>query len=110
MTRLLSQEGRVDALDMDDMWSFSSGKIDKFRLDHCGFIFQGFNLFGALSALQQVTIILKYKGFSPAEARARADANAVKFGRTKEQKAREAADAARARAELDGKQRETDAD
>ena len=28
---------------------------------------------GALSALQQVTIILKYKGFSPAEARARAE-------------------------------------
>ncbi|MDZ7909631.1 MAG: DUF4169 family protein [Gemmobacter sp.] len=44
------------------------------------------------------------------EARAKADANAVKFGRTKEQKAREAADTARARAELDGKRRETDAD
>ncbi|MFT4148986.1 MAG: DUF4169 family protein [Paracoccaceae bacterium] len=37
------------------------------------------------------------------EARAEADANAVKHGRTKAQKAREAADAARAKAELDGK-------
>ena len=45
-----------------------------------------------------------------AEKRAGADANAVKFGRTREQKAREAADAARARAELDGKRRETDPD
>ena len=44
------------------------------------------------------------------EARAGADANAVKFGRTKAQKAREAADAARAKAELDGKKRETDQD
>lgn len=44
------------------------------------------------------------------ETRAGADANAVKFGRTKAQKAREAADAARAKAELDGKKRETDQD
>jgi putative ABC transport system ATP-binding protein len=28
----------------------TAGKIDKFRLDHCGFIFQGFNLFPALTA------------------------------------------------------------
>ncbi|MDR0808838.1 MAG: DUF4169 family protein [Gemmobacter sp.] len=42
------------------------------------------------------------------EARAGADTNAAKFGRSKAQKEREAADAARARAELDGKKRETD--
>ncbi|QYK43205.1 MAG: DUF4169 family protein [Paracoccaceae bacterium] len=36
-------------------------------------------------------------------ARARADENAVRFGRTAAQKAREAQDTARARAELDGK-------
>lgn len=35
-------------------------------------------------------------------AQAKADENAVKFGRSKAQKAREAVDAARARAELDG--------
>ncbi len=54
--------GRVDALDVDNLWKLSSGRIDKFRLDHCGFIFQGFNLFPALSALQQVTTVLKYQG------------------------------------------------
>lgn len=63
--------GQVTALG-EDLWDMRPGKIDKFRLDHCGFIFQGFNLFGALSALQQVTTILKYKGYTPGEARDRA--------------------------------------
>jgi len=68
---LKPDSGQVTAMG-EDLWSLRPGKIDKFRLDHCGFIFQGFNLFGALSALQQVTTILKYKGFSPAEAKERA--------------------------------------
>ena len=68
---LKPDEGQVTALGQD-LWSQRPGKIDKFRLDNCGFIFQGFNLFGALTALQQVTTILKYKGFSPAEAKDRA--------------------------------------
>jgi putative ABC transport system ATP-binding protein len=63
--------GQVTALG-EDLWTLRPGRIDRFRLEHCGFIFQGFNLFGALSALQQVTTILKYKGYSPAEARDRA--------------------------------------
>ena len=69
---LRPENGRVDALDADDLWSFSSGKIDKFRLDHCGFIFQGFNLFPALSALQQVEIVLKFQGMSKGDAKKRA--------------------------------------
>lgn len=69
---LRPEEGRVDALDVDDLWKLSSGRIDKFRLDHCGFIFQGFNLFPALSALQQVTTVLKYQGLSPDQAKRRA--------------------------------------
>ena len=31
--------GRVDILDVDYLWKKPSGKIDRFRLDHCGFIF-----------------------------------------------------------------------
>lgn len=69
---LRPEEGRVDALDVDDMWKLSSGRIDKFRLDHCGFIFQGFNLFPSLSALQQVTTVLKFQGLTPDQARKRA--------------------------------------
>jgi putative ABC transport system ATP-binding protein len=63
--------GKVSAMG-EDLWSYKPGKIDRFRLDHCGFIFQGFNLFPALTALQQVEIILKYKGFSRSEARQKA--------------------------------------
>lgn len=69
---LKPEQGRVDALDIDNLWKLSSGRIDKFRLDHCGFIFQGFNLFPALSALQQVTTVLKFQGLSPDQARKRA--------------------------------------
>ncbi|MFN3513312.1 MAG: ABC transporter ATP-binding protein [Phenylobacterium sp.] len=63
--------GSVNAMG-EDLWSMRPGKIDRFRLDHCGFIFQGFNLFSALTAVQQVATILKYKGYTPAEAKARA--------------------------------------
>jgi len=69
---LRPEQGKVSALDQRDLWDLSSGKIDKFRLEHCGFIFQGFNLFPSLSALQQVTTVLKYQGLSPDAAKARA--------------------------------------
>ena len=58
---LRPDRGQVIAMGKD-LWSMSSGQIDKFRLDNCGFIFQGFNLFSALNALQQVEIVLKYQG------------------------------------------------
>ncbi|HEY0926969.1 ABC transporter ATP-binding protein [Brevundimonas sp.] len=69
---LRPEQGRVDTLDVDDLWSFSAGRIDRFRLEHCGFIFQGFNLFPALTALQQVEVVLKFQGLSPADAKKRA--------------------------------------
>ena len=69
---LRPEEGRVDALDVDDLWKLSLGKIDRFRLDHCGFIFQGFNLFPALTALQQVEVVLKFQGLTPGQAKKRA--------------------------------------
>ena len=72
---LRPDEGQVSALNQD-LWSLRPGKLDRFRLDHCGFIFQGFNLFSALTALQQVQIVLKYQGYPPKVARERA-ANAL---------------------------------
>ncbi|MFI4934720.1 MAG: ABC transporter ATP-binding protein [Caulobacterales bacterium] len=63
--------GHVTALGAD-LWSQRAGKIDRFRLDHCGFIFQGFNLFPALTALQQVATVLRYKGVKRRTARERA--------------------------------------
>ena len=71
---LKPEEGRVDALDVDDLWKLSSGRIDKFRLDNCGFIFQGFNLFPALTALQQVETVLKFQGLTAGQAKKRAAA------------------------------------
>src|SRR5262249_145848 len=47
---------------------------EQFRLKHCGFIFQGYNLFPALSARQQLEIVLRWgEGASYWQARERAD-------------------------------------
>src|SRR3569833_2252775 len=72
---LKPDEGQVSGMGQD-LWSLKPGKLDRFRLDHCGFIFQGFNLFSSLTALQQVEIILKYQGVPKRERRERA-ANAL---------------------------------
>ena len=77
---LKPDEGEVQALDQDDLWALRPGRIDKFRLDHCGFIFQGFNLFSALTALQQVTTVLKYTGLTPSQAKAQAITSLTEVG------------------------------
>ena len=66
-------EGDVQALG-ESLWNKSSRKVDKFRLDHCGFIFQGFNLFPSLDATAQVVQILRYCGVGKRESHARATA------------------------------------
>jgi putative ABC transport system ATP-binding protein len=68
---LRPDSGQVSALGQD-LWRLSASKIDRFRLDHCGFIFQGFNLFPALTAYEQVASVLRYKGLSRKAARERA--------------------------------------
>ena len=77
---LRPDEGKVSALEAKDLWKLPPGKIDKFRLDHCGFIFQGFNLFPALTAKQQVMTALKYQGVGPGEAARRAQAALEEVG------------------------------
>jgi putative ABC transport system ATP-binding protein len=72
-------EGKVSVLG-EDLWSRRGGRIDKFRLDHCGFIFQGFNLFPALSALEQVASVLRYQGVSRRKAHDRAVAALSEVG------------------------------
>src|ERR1700733_13441520 len=42
-------DGRVLARD-NDLWSMSERQREAFRLRYCGFIFQGYNLFPALTA------------------------------------------------------------
>lgn len=43
-----------------NLWHLSAEDIENFRLAHCGFIFQGFNLFSSLTAQEQVQLVLQY--------------------------------------------------
>jgi putative ABC transport system ATP-binding protein len=70
---LRPNSGRVHVLDRD-LWSQSEKQREAFRLEHVGFIFQGYNLFPALTARQQLEMVLRWGKGSPArEARRRAD-------------------------------------
>jgi putative ABC transport system ATP-binding protein len=53
--------GRVELLGKD-ITKMSRKKLSKFRLDNIGFIFQGFNLFPALTAKENVEVALNLKG------------------------------------------------
>lgn len=76
---LRPDEGKVIALGKD-LWAMPKGKIDRFRLLNCGFIFQGFNLFAALTASQQVQVVLKYLKLKPAARKAEAEAALTDVG------------------------------
>jgi putative ABC transport system ATP-binding protein len=69
--------GNVYALDngqMKDVWHLTAKEREEFRLKHCGFIFQGYNLFPALSAQQQLEIVLRWGSSSGnKESRKKAD-------------------------------------
>ncbi len=70
---LRPDEGRVIALDQD-IWGMSERQRERFRLEHCGFIFQGYNLFPALTARQQLEMVMRWgEGASAGEARDRAE-------------------------------------
>ena len=58
---LRPDSGRVIALG-EDLWRMSRVDLELFRLHHTGFVFQGFNLFPALTALEQVMLPLDYLG------------------------------------------------
>jgi putative ABC transport system ATP-binding protein len=73
--------GQVSALGAD-LWTLRPAEIDRFRLANCGFIFQGFNLFPALTALEQVSQVLRFAGRSPKAARAQAEATLDAVGMT----------------------------
>jgi putative ABC transport system ATP-binding protein len=75
--------GKVLAMEQD-LWALSEKQREDFRLKHCGFIFQGYNLFGALTARQQLEMVLRWGANASArEARARADAMLAILGLAK---------------------------
>lgn len=70
---LRPDSGRVMALG-NDLWAMSDREREQFRLRHCGFIFQGYNLFNALTARQQLEMVVRWgEGASARDARHRAD-------------------------------------
>lgn len=64
--------GRVLALG-EDLESLDARALERFRLHHTGFVFQGFNLFPALNALEQVQLPLGYLGMHANESKRRAE-------------------------------------
>lgn len=73
--------GSVVALG-EDLYKVKGNRIarDQFRLQHTGFVFQGFNLFSALTALEQVMLPLGYMGVDDRAARARGRAALEEVG------------------------------
>jgi putative ABC transport system ATP-binding protein len=70
---LRPDRGKVRALGQD-LWQLSEREREQFRLRHCGFVFQGYNLFPALSAREQIEIVLRWgSGLARAAARRRTD-------------------------------------
>lgn len=63
--------GHVLALGVD-LWTLGEPALDRFRLENCGFVFQGFNLFSGLTALENVILPLQYLGVRGTEAATRA--------------------------------------
>ncbi len=63
--------GHVIALGVD-LWTLGEAELDRFRLENCGFVFQGFNLFSGLTALENVILPLQYLGVRGTEAATRA--------------------------------------
>jgi putative ABC transport system ATP-binding protein len=70
---LKPDSGSVMALGQD-LGRMSEKQQREFRLRHCGFIFQGFNLFPTLTAREQLEMVLRWgAGASEREARRRVD-------------------------------------
>lgn len=80
LSGLLTPDAGTATLLGQDLGALGERARDDFRLAHCGFVFQGFNLFPALTALEQVLLPLKFMGLAAAEARARAAAALAAVG------------------------------
>ncbi len=79
--------GRVLALG-SELGQLDLKALERFRLEHTGFVFQGFNLFPALSAFEQVELPLNHMGLSRSEARERAHCSLDEVGMARRMKLR----------------------
>jgi putative ABC transport system ATP-binding protein len=65
----------------EDLWKMSDKQRERFRLRHVGFVFQGYNLLAALTARQQLELVLRWgEGAGAREARKRSDAMLAVLG------------------------------
>ena len=76
---LTPSAGRVRVLG-HDLAAMTPSAFDAFRLEHFGFVFQGFHLLPALSALEQVSLVLEQQGLQRAAAADRANAMLERLG------------------------------
>jgi putative ABC transport system ATP-binding protein len=73
-------QGQVRALGQD-VWQMSEQELERFRLKHCSYVFQGYNLFPALTAREQLEIVLKWgEGASAREAKRRSEEVLTQLG------------------------------
>ncbi len=72
-------QGSVVALGKD-LSRLDARALENFRLRHTGFVFQGFNLFPALTASEQVELPLRYMGLDAIAARQRAQLSLNEVG------------------------------
>jgi putative ABC transport system ATP-binding protein len=80
---LQPDSGQVVALG-EDLWRLSGPGQERFRLRHFGYVFQGYNLFPALSGRQQLEMVLRWgEGVPAREARRRADEMLAQLGLAK---------------------------
>jgi putative ABC transport system ATP-binding protein len=76
---LTPSEGEIAVLGQD-LRSMSRDQFDRFRLEHFGFVFQGFHLLPALTAVEQVRIVLERQGLRREMATRRATACLERVG------------------------------
>ncbi len=82
--------GRVLALS-ESLQAMDAKRVEAFRLHHTGFVFQGFNLFPALTAREQVQLPLQYMRLSAQEITRRVDEALAEMGMAHRQHLRPAA-------------------
>jgi putative ABC transport system ATP-binding protein len=76
---LTPTQGQVAVLGRD-LKTMTRDEFDRFRLEHFGFVFQGFHLLPALTAQEQVAIVLERQGLRRPMAAARAKATLERVG------------------------------
>jgi len=74
LSGLLRPESGSVSLLGTPIWNLAERELERFRFEHCGYVFQNFNLFPALTATEQVALPLHFAGVREAPARQRAEA------------------------------------